>query len=203
MKPFARGLRSEPAELTGAELWNLTQLSGRLVEISGSSASASLTLAFDLVRDTQERGEPVGWVMSRGSSFYPPDVAERGIDLDALVVVRVPAIKNAARAGEKLVRSGAFGLVAVDIGAADIAVPLQARLAALALKHHASVICLTEKESREPSLSSLISLRVHARRAQTSSGQSFSRLEVLKDKRHGPTWSHVKICNGGFFEHRC
>ncbi|MGH7830896.1 MAG: recombinase A, partial [Candidatus Binatia bacterium] len=141
MKPFVQGLRSESAELTRAELWNLARVSGRLVEISGSSASAALTLAFDLVRDAQERGEPVGWVMSHESSFYPPDVAQRGIDLDALVIVRVPAVENAARAGEKLVRSGAFGLVAVDIGAADIAVPLQARLAALALKHHASVIC--------------------------------------------------------------
>ncbi len=35
----------------------LTEINGRLVEISGSGVKASLTLAFGLVLETQERGE--------------------------------------------------------------------------------------------------------------------------------------------------
>ncbi len=70
--------------------WSLRQLAGRFAEISGSNATAALTLACGLVRDAQKRGEPVGWATSTESSFYPPDVAQLGMDLWALVVVRVP-----------------------------------------------------------------------------------------------------------------
>jgi hypothetical protein len=43
-----------------------------------------------------------------------------GVDLAALVVVRVPKADAIARAGEKLLRSGGFGLVVLDLGLADI-----------------------------------------------------------------------------------
>ena len=56
------------------------------MEISASTAAGRLTLAFGLVREAQEGGEPVGWVTSTESSFYPPDAAQNGIDLAALVV---------------------------------------------------------------------------------------------------------------------
>ena len=112
--------------------WNLAEVAGRFVEISASAAAASLTLAFSLVRQAQERGEPVGWVTGMENAFYPPDAAQNGTDLAALVVVRLSAAENIARAGEKLLRSGGFGVVVLDLGATDIPMPLQARLAGLA-----------------------------------------------------------------------
>ena len=178
--------------------WTLAETAGRLVEISGSRAAASLTLAFGLVWDAQQRDEPVGWVMSQGSSFYPPDVARGGVDLKSLAVIRVPEPRAIARAGEKLLRSGAFGLVVLDIGNADIAMPLQSRLAGLARQHHAALLCLTAKEPGRFSLGSLVSLRVHARRVRTSENQFACELKVLKDKRRGPTWSETEVCNGSF-----
>ncbi|TMA58747.1 MAG: hypothetical protein E6J73_16940 [Deltaproteobacteria bacterium] len=69
--------------------WTLSEVAGRLVEISGSTASAALTLTFVLVREAQERGEPVGWVTMSETSFYPPDAAQNGTDLGTLVVVRL------------------------------------------------------------------------------------------------------------------
>ena len=60
--------------------------------------------------------------------FYPPDVAQLGIDLAALVVVRVPKPDAIARPGEKLLRSGGLGLVVLDLGLADMPTPLQSRL---------------------------------------------------------------------------
>ena len=69
--------------------WSLTAIAGRFIEISTSANAASLTLAFGLVREAQKQGEPVGWVTSTGSFFYPPDAAQGGIDLAALVVIRV------------------------------------------------------------------------------------------------------------------
>ncbi len=181
---------------TRAEPWTLTEIAGRLVEISGAGATASLTVAFGLVLEAQEGREPVGWVTSRRSFFYPPDAAQRGVDLDGLVVVRVPSAESIARAGEKLLRSGAFSLVVLDLGSAEIPMPLQTRLAGLARRHHAALLCLTEKERRMFSLGSLISLRVHAERRRLSQGGFECEFQVLKDKRRGPTWTHAEICYG-------
>lgn len=196
MNLFPAGKVKRSAESTQPTPWTLTGVVGRLVEISGSGATAALTLAFGLVWEGQQQGELVGWVTSTESSFYPPDTAQEGVDLDALVVVRVPDPKAIPRAGEKLLRSGAFGLVVLDLGSADIPMPLQARLAALSLQHHTALLCLTEKESREPSLGSLISLRVYAERKQNSAGQFACELSVLKDKRRGPTWAETEVCRG-------
>jgi recombination protein RecA len=189
-------LRSSAFETARPVRWTLTEVAGRLVEISGSGAAASLTLAFNLVLKAQQESEVVGWVISKESFFYPPDAAVAGVDLEALVVVRVPDIQAVPRAGEKLLRSGACGLVVLDIGSADVPTPLQTRLAGLAYRHHTALIFLTEKKSGEFSLSSLISLRLHAQRARTSENEFLCTLEVLKDKRRGPTWRQAGIFRG-------
>ncbi len=106
--------------------WELNSLRGRLVELSGQGATATLTAAIGLVVEAQMQNEPVGWIAPSCGTFYPPDVADSGVDLAALVVIRVPqgdflrgadAIA-AARAAERLLRSGAFGLVVIDAGSA-------------------------------------------------------------------------------------
>jgi recombination protein RecA len=177
--------------------WALEQVAGRLVEISGSGASAPLTLAFGLVLEAQRRGEPVAWIAPEERSFYPPDVAEGGVDLETLVVVRVQDARAAARAADQLARSGAFGLIVLDLGAgADIPVPLQTRLAGLAQKYRTALLCLTEQAETSPSLSPLVSLRVRARRQRLSDDRFSCELVVLKDKRHGPTWTHAEVCRG-------
>ena len=176
--------------------WSLPQVAGRLVEISGSKAMATLTLTFDLVLDAQKRGEPVGWATSTESSFYPPDAAQLGIDLASLVVVRVSKSDAIARAGEKLLRSGGFGLVILDLGVADIPTPLQSRLTGIAHHHHSGLICLTEKDSKAFSLGSLVSLRVHAERRRVVKNEFACGLRVLKDKRRGPTWTHKELRHG-------
>lgn len=176
--------------------WNIAEISGRLVEISGSGATAALTLAMGLTLEAQREGEPVAWVTTTESSFYPPDAAEGGVDLDALAVIRVPDARTVARAAERLTRSGAFGLVVLDLGTTEVPTPLQARLAGLAQKHHAALICLTEKEHTTPSLGSLVSLRVQAQRRRVSEDRFACALSVLKDKRRGPTWSHTEVHHG-------
>jgi recombination protein RecA len=176
--------------------WSLLQVAGRFVEISGSKATAVLSLTFGLVLDAQKRGEPVGWATSTESSFYPPDAAQLGIDLAALVVVRVPKADAIARAGEKLLRSGGFGLVVLDLGLADIPTPLQSRLTGLAHHHHSALICLTQKDSKAFSLGSLVSLRVHAERKRVGSNKFTCSLSILKDKRRGPTWTYEELLHG-------
>jgi recombination protein RecA len=174
----------------------LSEIAGRLVEVSSSGTSVSLTLVFALVREAQERREPVGWVTGMNSFFYPPDAAHGGIDLAALAVVRVLHEASIARAGEKLLRSGGFGLIVLDLETTDIPMPLQSRLTGLAQHHQTALICLTEKASRAFSLGSLVSLRVHAERKRSDPGRFLCRLDVLKDKRRGPTWTHEELYRG-------
>jgi recombination protein RecA len=185
-----------PSPATQPARWTLPEIAGRLVEISNSGASASLTIVFGLVRAAQEQRELVGWVTSLESSFYPPDSAYGGIDLAALAIVRVLHMETIARAGEKLLRSGGFGLIVLDLGSADIPTPLQSRLTGLAQHHHAALVCLTKKESKTYSLGSLVSLRVHAERKRNSDNRFACRLRVLKDKRRGPTWTYEEFSHG-------
>src|SRR5262245_28367396 len=103
-------LRARRAEdIVDAPRLSRAQLGGRLVELSGTGATAALTCAIGLVLETQEQGEPVAWIAIAGASFYPPDLADSGIDLDALVVVRAPDPLAGIRVAERLLRSGAFG----------------------------------------------------------------------------------------------
>lgn len=176
--------------------WALDEVAGRLVEISGSTASSALTITFSLVREAQRHGEPVGWVTSADSFFYPPDVARGGTDLSALVVVRLAKIESIPRAGEKLLRSGGFGVVVLDLGAGDIPMPLQSRLTGLAHRHHSALICLTEKSGGAFSLGSLVSLRVTPKKKRTADNRFACTLRILKDKRRGPTWHYEDLYTG-------
>jgi len=177
--------------------WRMDAFRGRLAEVSGIHASASLTLVFRLVLEAQRSAEPVVWISRCASVFYPPDVAEVGVDLAALAVVRVPGTRRAARAADHLLRSGAFGLVVLDVGTDDrMPVAFQTRLAGLAKKHEAALLCITEKENRCSSLGSLVSLRAEAVRTDRTGDRFRCEARVLKDKRRGPGWKHVEVCYG-------
>jgi len=186
--------------LAGSETpvaWRLDVFRGRLAEVSGVHASASLTLVFRLVLEAQRSAEPVVWISCWGSAFFPPDVDEAGVDLASLAVVRAPGARRAARAADHLLRSGGFGMVVLDVGIDDrLPVAFQTRLAGLAKKHDAALLCITEKESRRPSLGSLVSLRAEAIRAERAGDRFRCEVRVLKDKRRGPGWKHVEVCHG-------
>ena len=98
--------------------WSYRACAGRLVELSGNAAAPLLSLAFALVADAQRAGEPVAWIQGTDSTFFPPDAARNGVDLSALVVVRLAEVSARTRAAVRLLRSGAFGLVAMDLGPA-------------------------------------------------------------------------------------
>jgi recombination protein RecA len=177
--------------------WSRAELAGRLAELSGGPAGAALTLAFGLILDAQLQGETAAWVSAGQGLFYPPDVAEGGVDLGALPVVRVQDAAEAGRAAEHLVRCGAFGLVVLDLGAAEpLPLPLQARLAKLAQRHDAAILCLTRKRGGERSLGPLVSLRAEARRERSGDGGFLCEARALKDKRRGAGWMHQESCRG-------
>lgn len=187
---------SDYVPLSGArgQSWGLEALCGRLTELSGARGTAVLSAAFGLVLEAQRRDEPVAWVALRRGTFFPPDAARGGVDLESLVVVRVEQPAQAARAADQLVRSGGFGLVVLDLAGqpadARLPAPLQSRLAGLAQKHDTAVLVLTDKPAEAPSLGALVGLRAEARR---ETGFACV-VRALKDKRRGPGHSHVESC---------
>ena len=186
--------------LVGAEpspaAWSLSTLAGQITELSGERGAPLLTMAVHLLHEAQQTGGLAAWVSGADSTFYPPDVAAWGIDLDALVVVRLPEPRRIARAADHLVRSGAFMLVVLDLGETDVPLPMQTRLQGLAGKHGAAILCLTKKHESKPSLGSLVSLRAQAVRKPAGKGHFACELKVIKDKRRGPGWSHAEVCRG-------
>ncbi len=160
--------------------WGLAALRGRLVELSARGATATLTAAIEIVAEAQGQAEPVAWFTLRNGTFYPPDVAESGVDLAALVVVRASDATALSRAAERCLRSGAFGLVILDLGSSgDLSMQIQGRLVTLAQTHDAAVLCLTDKTGDTASIGSLVSLRAealrsHAPRAGTAVASSAS-----------------------------
>jgi recombination protein RecA len=164
--------------------WRIEALAGRLVEISGSAPTATLTAAASLILEAQRQGELAAWVGARDSIFFPPDFAASGIDLNGLPfaasgidlnglpVIRAADEKRAWRATDALLRSGGFAVVVIDLGyRADLPLDVQTRLAGLARKHHTVLLCITRKGRQVPSLG-------------------------FKDKRQGPGWGHSEVCRG-------
>lgn len=225
-KGLQKGLQTsrQPVELAGAPgeegsaapsegPWGLDALRGRLVELSARGAAATLTAAVELVVEAQQAAEPVAWVTLGNATFFPPDAAASGVDLAALAVVRVHDATAAARAAERLLRSGGFGLVVIDFGGGSFAqqgtqqgieVPIahQGRLITLAQAHDAAVVCITEKSGDAPSLGSLVSLRAEAIRLHAPEDKDGGErgyhvtLRALKDKRRGPGWTRTTKLRG-------
>lgn len=177
--------------------WDLQEIAGMLTELSGLGGSACLTLATSIVLDAQHQAETTAWITSNNSSFFPLDVAAAGVDLEALAVIRVPDAPSVACAADRLARSGAFGLLVLDLGSNPrVPAALQARLRSLARKHDMAILCLTEKRAITSSLGSLVSLRGEARIRRLSDDRFACELRVLKDKHRGPVWVHTEICRG-------
>ena len=189
----------------------LSELSGRLTELSGQGNIANLTLACHIVLDAQQKGETTAWITGKESSFYPPDVARGGIDLSALAVIRCPDKRTIARVADRLARSGAFGLLVLDLGAeVNIPLPLQSHLAGLARIHDMAILFLTEKADDVPSLGSLVSLRgkTWSRREidndkslacndkQGFCAQFVCSFKAVKDKRRAPGWISERMYHG-------
>ena len=174
--------------------WGLAAMRGRLVELSARGATATLTTAIEIVVEAQAAAEPVCWITLGEATFYPPDAADGGVDLSALVVVRAVSAASAARAAEKVLRSGAFGLVVMDLcspsgASAELATAIQGRLVTLAQTHDAAIVCITDKTPDSASLGSLVSLRAEALRLRERETISVT-VRALKDKRRGPGWAH-------------
>jgi recombination protein RecA len=184
----------EQIGIDSSAMWQLTTFAGRFGELSGDKSGASLTLVFRLVLDAQKQGEPVAWITPRQSIFFPPDATEAGIDLASVAVIRAPDTLGTARVAEHLLRSGAFGLIVMDLGTkTHMPLHAQSRLSGQARRHATALVCLTEKQHHQPSLGSLVSLRIHTAKKKQNQGHALCEARVLKDKRQGPGRVHMEV----------
>jgi recombination protein RecA len=201
MKAVVQGIIDQIAIKSAASLgtgndtpqWRFSELRGRLTEISAWENPAALSSAMMLVREAQCVGEPTAWVGRASDTFFPLDAAAYGVDLAALIVVRLERISDAPRAADMLIRSGGFGLVVIDLSdtsPVSIPMPLLSRLVRLSHVSKVATICLTRKPAHTSSLGSLTSLYGRARRVWSSEGSPGIRIDVLKDKLHAPGWIH-------------
>jgi recombination protein RecA len=173
---------------------------GRVIELSGgcegSGANARTSTAVAILRQLQAEGETAVWVQPQGGALYPPDLHEAGIDLDALVVVHIAASAATQRstglckAAELLIRSGAFGLVVIDmVEATPAAATVSAwlgRMLGLARQHDSRVVLLTEKPTHADSVGTLVGLRIESHRHRDSSGSFVVEHHVIKNKSGAP-----------------
>jgi recombination protein RecA len=174
----------------------LAALAGQLSEFSGLGATAGLTMATRLVLDAQQHGEIAAWIAPVDRIFFPPDVAESGVDLASLVVVRTPDPVAAVRSADRLARSGAFGLLILDLhGSHVLPSHALARLAGLAQQHHTAIVFVTQKAPGTASLGSLIASHGSATRTRLDTDAFTCTLHVVKDKRRGP-WTFEEVCRG-------
>ena len=178
---------------------DFTALRGRLTELCVDVGHAPVTLAVDLIAQAHRAGEPAAWIGADISLFYPPDATGWSLDWSALAIIRLGNAHRAARGADKLLRSGAFGLVVVDLVGVDgrqIPDPLLGRLMRLAETHDSAAVFLTQSRSSSASLSSLIALRVGARWCQTDPERLRAHFTVLKDKCRGPGRTFDEAYNG-------
>ncbi|RAL23716.1 recombinase A [Lujinxingia litoralis] len=176
--------------------WELSTLKGKLSELSAQSA-AGVSIALKLIAEAQRAQEPTAWVGSTARLFYPPDAAAWGLDWEALPIINLAEPRQAARAADKLLRSGAFGLVIVDLPPRSfLPAPLMGRLLRLAETHASALLFLSHKSPHEDSLSSLIALRAQARWIRLDPRELQAELTILKDKCRGPGHRLVEDFDG-------
>ena len=191
------GIQQGPSKEPVPSEWNLDLLAGRFAELSSAGETASISAAVAIVLEAQHRGEPSAWVAVGTSTFFPPDVAASGVDLDSLPVIQVTNSLQAARTADWLLRSGAFAVVVLDLGRdCEMRIPIQSRLVGLAKKHRTALLCLTKKRRNVPSIGSLVSIRGEAGVKKTGFDRFTWEVHIIKDKRRGPGWSYESDSRG-------
>lgn len=177
-----------------AEDWGLDAFLGRLVEFSGASGSAALSVCARLIHQAQKRLGLTVWVEGTAASFYPPDFAACGIDVAALPVIRSGNAIEVCCDADAAIRSGAFAVVVLSLGSKGrLSFKTQSRLAGLAKHHNTAVVLLTRSGPRCVSTSSLVSLRAMTSKRRAGHNSFVCDVRIVKDKRRASGWNHMEL----------
>ncbi len=150
-----------------------------VIELLGNAA---LTAAVRWTAEAQGRGEQVAWVNAREESFFPPDLAANGVDLETLPVISLQERDEAVEAIDTLMRSGFFSLIVVDWNMQwSLEGALQTRFLRLGRHHGVTLLFLGEENATHGI--ALVPLRIRAERRREAPGLYRLELEVIRDKR--------------------
>ena len=146
---------------------------GRLTEVVGARSSGKTSFALAAAARTSSAGQLVAWIDGTGE-LYPPVAAALGVDLERLLIVKSSARPDeggsglaAARAGEIVARSHAFGLVVLDLPErASFPERAAARLRAAAHEAGVAVVALTARRGALPHAHCQLDVAAAARQAQ-------------------------------------
>jgi hypothetical protein len=170
--------------------FNLKGLTGKVVEFSGWNQSACLSLTIPLILECQRGVKECAWILPesiRGESlFFPPDFLRAGIDCGRIPIIRSHNAVDSFGIAEKLVRSGGFALVVLDLTAGKaVRDSTVGRLNSIVQRYQCLVLCLTRNPPGAPSMDPMIFIHVHVE-AQLHKGQFQVTAVVQKDKTQAP-----------------
>ena len=190
----------------GQQRLDWPDLVGRLVEVVGGARSMRLAWLAQVTTQVQAAGDVAVWLQTTESTPFPPDLARAGVALDRLPMLRLADFQAQLRAADVLLRSGAFGLCAIDATAAtqralDASRSLDnalGRLLGLCQKHAAALVFLTPEPSQQENQgflqTSLVSLRLTVARDRQDPRRL--QVDVKKDKRLGPATLRAEVSGG-------
>ena len=87
---------------------------GRLSEISGPVSSGRTSLALALSAAATRAGEVAAW-LDAADAFDPTSARAAGIELDRLLWIRAPRVREALQGAERLLTARGFALVVLDL----------------------------------------------------------------------------------------
>ncbi len=192
--PASRLVTSAETGRSGA--FSFDALRGRLIEIPLDVGTPAFSVVSLLLREAQAQSEPAAWVTSGTSIFYPPDFEVNGVNVTHLPVVWSGSRECALRSTEHLLRSGAFGLVVVDLdGRGEVRTSRLGAINRLAEFERALVVFLTVA-GKESELGSLISARFIVDIVRKKPNRFVCRIRAVKDRRAPDGWVEERIFRG-------
>lgn len=173
---------------------------GIIATLEGPPSSGRCTLAARLLAAATARG--LGALVQTGETgtLYPPALQSAGVALDRLLVVPAGEAVGVARAADILLRSNAFGVVAIP--AVALRAAAWTRLAGLAHRANALLVALGTEASHELQYFASLRVRLRLARVRWAGGEGlFSTLagydvhaDVIKSKRSSPGKSALVTC---------
>lgn len=115
-------------------------LRGTITELAPAPGSGHLCMIAGWIAAAHAEGEPAAWVLTERAVPLAEDLRAAGVDAAALVLVRCDRPGAVVPTADRLLRSGAFGLVVIDAPAARIATAALQRLRQLAERQSAAVV---------------------------------------------------------------
>lgn len=170
--------------------FDLAGLTGKVVEFSGWNQSACLSLTIPLIIESQKGVKECAWILpasKRGESlFFPPDFNSAGIDCSRIPIIRSANVVDSFSIAEKLIRSGGFALVVLDLTEGKrVRASTVGRISSVAQRYQSLLLCLTRNPPGQPSLDPMIFIHVHVE-AQLNGGRYQVKATVQKDKTQSP-----------------